>query len=219
MKGASEGAGLGNKFLANIRESDAICQVIRAFSDPDVVHVDGRISPKDDIETINIEPILADLQTLDKAIPRLQKEARNNKERAGVLAAAEHAKTVLDAGRTIFAARLDPEPLRELFLLTAKPFLYVFNVDADELADEEMRAELAGLVAPAEAVFLDAKTEAELIELDEAEALELLESIGQRERPHAPRPGRLRDPRVADLPDRWAEGVPRVDDPQGRNRA
>ncbi len=181
VKGASEGAGLGNKFLANIRESDAICQVIRAFSDPDVVHVDGRVSPKDDIETINIELILADLQTLDKAIPRLQKEARNNKERAGVLAAAEQAKTVLDAGRTIFAARLDPEPLRELFLLTAKPFLYVFNVDADELADEEMRAELAGLVAPAEAVFLDAKTEAELIELDEAEALELLESIGQTE--------------------------------------
>ena len=181
VKGASEGAGLGNKFLSHIRESDAICQVIRVFTDPDVVHVDGRVSPKDDIEVINLELMLADLQTLDKAIPRLQKEARINKDRAHVLEAAEEAKVVLEGGRTVFAARLDREPLRELFLLTAKPFLYVFNVDADELSDEAMRAELASLVAPAEAVFLDAKTEADLIELDEAEALELLQSIGQEE--------------------------------------
>ncbi len=181
VKGASEGAGLGNKFLANIRESDAICQVIRAFEDSDVVHVDGRISPKDDIEVINLELILADLQTLEKALPRLQKEARMNKARAAALAAAEEAKGVLEAGRTVFAAGLDQAPLRELFLLTAKPFLYVFNVAADELADDAMRAELSELVAPAEAVFLDAKTEADLVELDEAEALELLRSIGQEE--------------------------------------
>jgi GTP-binding protein YchF len=181
VKGASEGAGLGNKFLSHIRESDAICQVIRVFTDPDVVHVDGRVSPKDDIEVINLELILADLQTLEKAIPRLQKEARMAKDRAVVLAAAEQAQRVLQEGRTVFAAGLDREPLRELFLLTAKPFLYAFNVDADELADEGMRAELAALVAPAEAVFLDAKTESELIELDEAEALELLASIGQAE--------------------------------------
>jgi ribosome-binding ATPase len=181
VKGASEGAGLGNKFLSHIRESDAICQVIRVFTDPDVVHVDGRVSPKDDIEVINLELILADLQTLEKAIPRLQKEARMNKERAVVLTAAEEAKVVLESGRTVFAAGRDREPLRELFLLTAKPFLYVFNVDADELADDAMRAELSALVAPAEAVFLDARTEADLIELDEAEALELLQSIGQEE--------------------------------------
>ena len=181
VKGASEGAGLGNKFLSHIRESDAICQVIRVFTDPDVVHVDGNVSPKDDIEIINLELILADLQTLEKAIPRLQKEARINKDRAAALAAAEEAKAVLESGKTVFAAGLDPEPLRELFLLTAKPFLYVFNVDADELADDAMRAELSALVAPAEAVFLDAKTEADLIELDEAEALELLQSIGQEE--------------------------------------
>ncbi len=181
VKGASEGAGLGNKFLSHIRESDAICQVIRVFTDPDVVHVDGNVSPKDDIEVINLELILADLQTLEKAIPRLQKEARINKDRAAALAAAEEAKSVLESGRTVFAAGLDPEPLRELFLLTAKPFLYVFNVDADELADDAMRGELSALVAPAEAVFLDAKTEADLIELDEAEALELLQSIGQEE--------------------------------------
>ena len=181
VKGASEGAGLGNKFLSHIRESDAICQVIRVFDDPDVVHIDGRVSPRDDIEVINLELILADLQTLERALPRLQKEARMNKERAAALAAAEEAQSVLAAGRTIFAAGLDRAPLRELFLLTAKPFLYVFNVDSDGLSDESMRAELSALVAPAEAVFLDAKTEADLIELDEDEALELLQSIGQSE--------------------------------------
>ena len=181
VKGASEGAGLGNKFLANIRESDAICQVIRVFTDPDVVHVEGKVDPKDDMETINTELILADMQTLEKAIPRLQKEARLNKERAETLAAAEQAQAVLNEGRTIFAAGLDPAPLRELFLLTAKPFLYVFNLDADELGNAELMGELRALVAPAEAVFLDAKTEAELIELDDDEALELLQSIGMQE--------------------------------------
>ena len=181
VKGASEGAGLGNKFLANIRESEAICQVIRVFTDPDVVHVEGKVDPKDDMETINTELILADLQTVEKALPRLQKEVRLNKDRADNLAAAEKAYEVLSQGRTIFAAGLDPEPLRELFLLTAKPFLYVFNVDSDELGNDELKAELRGLVAPAEAVFLDAKTEAELIELDDAEALELLQSIGMEE--------------------------------------
>jgi len=181
VKGASEGAGLGNKFLANIRESDAICQVIRVFTDPDVVHVEGKVDPKDDMETINTELILADMQTLEKAIPRLQKEARLNKDRAEALAAAEQAQTVLNEGRTIFAAGLDPAPLRELFLLTAKPFLYAFNVDSDELGNDELKAELRGLVAPAEAVFLDAKTESELIELDDEEALELLQSIGMEE--------------------------------------
>jgi GTP-binding protein YchF len=181
VKGASEGAGLGNKFLANIRESDAICQVIRVFSDPDVVHVEGRVDPKDDIETINTELILADLQTLEKALPRLQKEARLNKDRAEALAAAERANEVLNQGQTVFAAGLDLAPLRELFLLTAKPFLYVFNVDTDELANDALIAEMRALVAPAEAVFLDAKTEADLIELDDDEALELLQSIGLHE--------------------------------------
>ena len=181
VKGASEGAGLGNKFLANIRESDAICQVIRVFTDPDVVHVEGKVDPKDDMETINTELILADMQTLEKAIPRLQKEARLNKDRAETLAAAEEAQKVLNEGRTILAAGLDLGPLRELFLLTAKPFLYVFNVDSDELGNDELKSELRSLVAPAEAVFLDAKTESELIELDDDEALELLQSIGMEE--------------------------------------
>jgi GTP-binding protein YchF len=181
VRGASEGQGLGNKFLATIREADAICQVIRAFDDPDVVHVDGKVSPADDIETINTELILADLQTLEKALPRLEKEARGDKSRAGALAAAQEASIVLDAGQTVFGAGLDPEPLRELHLLTAKPFLYVFNLDDAELADTELRSGLAALVAPAEAIFLDAKLEAELVELDDEDALELLQSSGQSE--------------------------------------
>jgi len=179
VRGASEGQGLGNKFLANIREAAAVCQVIRAFTDPDVVHVDGAISPKDDIETINTELVLADLQTLDRALPRLEKETRIAKDRRGVLEAAREARQILDSGRTLYQARVDPEPLRELTLLTTKPFLYVFNVDESELADETFLAEMRALVAPAEAIFLDAKTEAELIELPEAQARELLESIGQ----------------------------------------
>jgi GTP-binding protein YchF len=181
VKGASEGQGLGNKFLANIREADAICQVIRVFSDPDVVHVDGRVSPAGDIETINTELILADLQTLDRALPRLQKEARLVKGRQETVAAVEKAREVLDSGSTVFAAGLDPAPLRELHLLTAKPFLYVFNLDEEELADAACREELQSLVDPAEAVFLDAKIEAELTELPDDEALELLQSMGQEE--------------------------------------
>jgi GTP-binding protein YchF len=181
VRGASEGQGLGNKFLANIREADAICQVIRVFDDPDVVHVEGRVSPKDDIEIINTELILADLQTVDKALPRLEKEARMNKDRAAVLQAVQAAREVLNSGRTLFGASVDTEPLRELTLLTTKPFIYVFNLDESELGDAALRASLSELVAPAEAVFLDAKIEQELIELPEDEALELLQSTGQEE--------------------------------------
>ena len=181
VKGASEGAGLGNKFLANIRESDAICQVLRAFTDDDVVHVEGRVSPEEDMETINTELILADMQTLEKAIPRLQKEARTDKSRAAVLEAAEKAQAILNAGTTIFASGVDPIPLKELFLLTAKPFVYVINADEAELGDAGFRQKMRELVAPAEAVVLDAKLEAELVELSDEEALELLQSVGQDE--------------------------------------
>jgi GTP-binding protein YchF len=183
VKGASEGAGLGNKFLANIREADAICQVVRVFADDDVVHVDGRVDPLSDIETINTELILADLQTLEKAIPRLEKEARNAKDRASVLAEARAANDILNSGQTLFAARgkLDLPLLRELSLMTAKPFLYVFNADESVLTDDARRKALAAAVTPADAVFLDAKVEHELLELDEESALELLESVGQPE--------------------------------------
>ncbi|ACU34699.1 redox-regulated ATPase YchF [Actinosynnema pretiosum subsp. pretiosum] len=183
VKGASEGAGLGNKFLANIREANAICQVVRVFDDSDVIHVDDRVDPVADIETINTELVLADLQTLEKAIPRLEKEARTQKDRRPALEAAQKAREILDAGRTLFSAQaeVDGELLRELSLLTTKPFLYVFNADEGVLTDEARLKELRELVAPADAVFLDAKVEAELLELDEESARELLESIGQHE--------------------------------------
>ncbi|MBV2362839.1 redox-regulated ATPase YchF [Streptomonospora nanhaiensis] len=188
VRGASEGEGLGNQFLANIRECDAICQVIRVFNDPDVTHVDGDIEPSRDIETINTELILADLQTLDKALPRLERDAKRNakdKTAQEVLAAARSARDVLDQGVGLSVgaapAGIDLALLRELNLLTVKPFIYVFNVDTDELGDPGLRAKLSELVAPAEAIFLDAKIESELAELDDAEAAELLESMGQTE--------------------------------------
>ncbi len=181
VKGASEGAGLGNKFLANIRETDAICQVIRVFNDDDVVHVDGRIDPASDMETINTELALADLQTIEKAIPRLEKEAKTAKDRAPVLEAVKAANEWLQSGKPLSQSSIDRELLHELHLLTAKPFLYVFNVDAAELADNDLRAKLQTLVSPSQAIFLDAKTEAELAELSDEDAMELLESIGLTE--------------------------------------
>jgi GTP-binding protein YchF len=184
VKGASEGAGLGNKFLANIRESDAICQVVRVFTDDDVAHVDGRIDPKSDIEVLETELILADLQTLERAIPRLEKEARTHKDRRPAYDAAVAAQEILNGGTTLFAAgnAVDTGLVRELNLLTTKPFLYVFNADEAVLTDDARVASLRELVAPADAVFLDAKIEAELQELDDESAAELLESIGQTER-------------------------------------
>jgi len=182
VKGASEGAGLGNKFLANIRECDAICQVVRVFADDDVVHVDGRVDPAADIEVIETELILADMQTLEKAVPRLEKEAKNKKDRQPLLDAAKAAQEVLDGGKTLFSTGKDWSSVRELNLMTTKPFLYVFNADESVLGDEARVAQLRALVAPADAVFLDAKIESELQELDEESAAELLESIGQAER-------------------------------------
>ncbi len=185
VRGASKGQGRGNAFLANIRDASAICQVVRAFSDPNVAHVDGKVNPADDIETINTELILADLQTLEKALPRLEKEAKVRKDRAGVAGAAAAAARLLDSGTTLYAgaapAGIDVAALRELHLLSTKPFLYVFNVDEEELNHAAYLDELRALVAPAEAVFMDAKIESELIDLPEPEARELLESIGQPE--------------------------------------
>ncbi|ABS02612.1 redox-regulated ATPase YchF [Kineococcus radiotolerans] len=185
VKGASEGEGLGNKFLANIREADAICQVTRAFADPDVVHVAGAVDPADDIETVHTELVLADMQTLERAIPRLEKEVKGKKADPAVLRAAQAAQAVLDSGRTLYAATakddVDVALLKELGLLTTKPFLYVFNVDETVLGDAARMQELRDLVAPAEAVFLDAKLESELAELSAEEAAELLESVGQSE--------------------------------------
>lgn len=182
VKGASQGEGLGNQFLANIREADAICQVTRVFSDPDVVHVDGKIDPASDIETISTELVLADLQTLEKAVPRLEKEVRGRKTEPEVLAEVKKAQAILEDGALLSAHdELDKELLKEFQLMTLKPFIYVFNMDADQLLDEGQRQELESLVAPAKAIFLDAQFEADLVELDEEDAREMLEESGQSE--------------------------------------
>ena len=184
VKGASEGAGLGNKFLANIREADAICQVVRVFADDDVVHVDGRVDPLSDIETINTELILADMQTLEKALPAAGEgspdaEGPHTGPRGGAGGAQLSSTPVRRCSRR--EQKLDLAVLRELSLMTTKPFLYVFNADESVLTDQARRAELTAAVAPADAVFLDAKVEYELLELDDESALELLESVGQDE--------------------------------------
>ena len=185
VKGASEGAGLGNKFLANIRETDAICQVIRVFNDENVMREGERaaafVDPASDIEVINTELGLADLQTIEKAVPRLEKEVRIKKEVAPVLEAVKQAQEILNAGKLLYGSKVDLTLIADLHLMTAKPFLYVFNVDAAELADADLRKKLAAMVAPSEAIFLDAKTEAELAELDDADAMELLSAIGLEE--------------------------------------
>ena len=179
VKGASEGEGLGNKFLSHIRESAAICQVTRVFRDEDVTHVDGEVNPESDISTIQTEMILADLQTVEKAIPRLEKEVRGDKTRAANLAATQEAREALEAGIPLLATKIDPALVRELSLLTSKPYIYVFNCDADELGDEALKEQMRKIVAPAEAIFLDAKFEAELAELgDDDEAREMLAEMG-----------------------------------------
>ena len=181
VKGASEGEGLGNQFLANIREADAIAQVVRGFVDSDVVHVEGRVDAKSDIETINTELILADLQTLEKARPRIEKEVKGKKAEPQVLQTIDQAIAVLNAGTPLSLSKLDITDIKELGLLTAKPMLFVFNVDESILSSEEKRNALAELVKPAEAVFLDAKVESELIDLSKEDAAELLASLGQAE--------------------------------------
>jgi GTP-binding protein YchF len=181
VKGASVGEGLGNKFLANIREADAIAQVIRGFEDPDVVHVDGKVDAASDMETINTELILADLQTLEKAEARYEKELRTKRVTQATVDTAKAAVAWLNDGKPLSASKIDLEPLRELGLLTVKPFIYVFNVDEAVLTDATRKAALSALVAPAHAVFLDAKLESELIDLDAADAAELLASTGQDE--------------------------------------
>jgi ribosome-binding ATPase len=183
VRGASLGEGLGNQFLAAIREADAICEVVRVFQDDDVVHVDGRIDPAGDVATIETELILADLQTIDRAVIRLERDAKRGGDAARRLGEVLSAREALDQGRVISSVghELDRDALFDLHLLTDKPFIYAFNVDEDSLGDVARRHELEASVAPAPSVVLCAKVEAELTELTDAEALELLESFGQSE--------------------------------------
>ncbi|MFI5036826.1 MAG: redox-regulated ATPase YchF [Acidimicrobiales bacterium] len=183
VRGASEGEGLGNQFLAAIREADAICEVVRVFDDDDVIHVNGKIDPAGDVATIETELILADLQTVDKTLGRLEREAKRGGGSGATLAEVLKARQALNQGLVVskVADRIDPAALAELHLLTAKPFIYVFNVDEATIADAPRLAELLASVAPAPGVALCAKVEAELTDLDDDEAAELLASFGQAE--------------------------------------
>ena len=178
VEGASQGEGLGNQFLANIRETDAICEVVRFFSDPDVVHVAGRVDPASDVETIKTELILADISTVEKAIPRLEKEAKRDKSAAPKLEAAKKALAGLNEGhraRTLDLSEDEVEALYDLHLLTMKPMLYIANVDESQLTAD--LAEIDGL-SP---VPISAKLEADLAELDEADRAEYLADMGLSE--------------------------------------
>jgi GTP-binding protein YchF len=185
VRGASQGEGLGNKFLAAIRESDAICQVVRVFHDDDVIHVDGRVDPEGDIGTVNTELILADLQTVENRLPKLAKEARAHPELKATAEAVAVAERILNSGRTVFeaaaAGEVDPELLQELHLLTAKPFIYVFNVDEAAMGDTELAERLAATAAPSPSIVLCAQIEAEVASMGPEDARELLESYGQHE--------------------------------------
>jgi hypothetical protein len=185
VRGASEGEGLGNKFLAAIRECDAICQVVRAFDDPDVIHVEGRVEPLDDISTVNTELILADLQTVDNRLAKLAKDVKRQPELAPAMAEVSKARDILDGGTTISeaaaAGEIDRSALADLHLLSAKPFLYVFNVGEAAIADEQRRRELEALVTPSESVVVCAQIEAELTSLDPDDAAEMLSGYGQQE--------------------------------------
>ncbi len=186
VRGASQGEGLGNQFLAAIRETDAICQVVRAFHDDDVVHVDARVDPAGDIETVNTELILADLQTVEQRLPRLVREAKGDadpqadRRRGGHRRAASSARAAPSRSAAA-AGEVDAALLRDLHLLTAKPFIYVFNVDEDALGDAGAGRQPDGGVRPAHAVVLCAQIEAEVAGLDPADAAELLRSYGQEE--------------------------------------
>ena len=183
VAGASKGEGLGNQFLANIRQCEAIVHVVRAFVNNDIVHVNDNVSPVDDIEIINTELILADLQSIEKRMPRVQKESKANPKKRDELGYLESLKRHLEGGTPLSALpSLDLEVIGDLHLLTAKPVIYAFNVSEDTIADEAEKQKLASLVAPARSVFICAKLEEELRGLEDEDAHELLESYGVKER-------------------------------------
>lgn len=181
VAGASKGEGLGNQFLANIRECQAIVQVVRAFHNDDIVHVANRVEPASDIEIINTELILADIQTVEKRLGAAQKLAKADPKMRPVVTELEKARTYLNEGKLLSSTDANLETLKDMHLLTAKPFIYVFNIDEQDLADESKKQQLAQLVAPAKALFVNAQLEHELQSLDPAEARELLETYGQNE--------------------------------------
>ena len=187
VAGASKGEGLGNQFLSHIRSCNAICQVVRAFDNPDVIRSDSSRDPQHDIDVIITELVLADLQTVENRLPRVQKEARANPKLKKESDYLEQVKNILDSGKPLYADTQIMEHeskswlQKELQLLTLKPILYVFNLDEDQLANDAKKKELTDLVAPAPVVFVSAKLEDELRGLDETDRMEMLESYGQNE--------------------------------------
>lgn len=182
VAGASQGEGLGNQFLSHIRTTNAIVQVVRAFKDDNVVHVDNDVSPQKDIDVINTELVLADLQTVQKRLPKLDKESRANPKLKPIADTIKRVHDLLNDGQPISSVDdINLEHIADLQLLTAKPVIYLFNLDEPGLADQTHQEELAKLVAPARALFICAKLESELQGLDESDATELLESYGQSE--------------------------------------
>jgi ribosome-binding ATPase len=174
VAGASKGEGLGNKFLANIRECDAIVHVVRAFENDDITHVADRIDPADDIDTINTELILADMQTIERHLPKLEKEAKANPAARQSIEALKEIYAALEQGKLASEITVNTEFIHDLQLLSAKPMIYAFNVDDATLSDEPRKAELAALVSPAQSIFICAKLEEELRGLPESDAQELL---------------------------------------------
>lgn len=183
VAGASQGEGLGNQFLANIRSTNATMHVVRAFDDGNVIHVDEQHNPAKDIDVITTELVLADLQTVEKRLPRIAKEARANPKLQPLVTKLEKLQALLNDNRPVYG-NLSPddyEGLEDLQLLTMKPVIYLFNVDEAGLQDDAKQQQLTELVAPAQALFVCAKLESELIGLDAPDAAELLESYGQHE--------------------------------------
>ncbi len=182
VAGASKGEGLGNKFLANIRQCDAIIHIVRAFHDDNVIHVASRINPRDDIDIINTELILADIQTVESRMSTAAKNAKANPKLKPVADYLQEILIKLQSGVMLSSiANLNTDYIYDLHLLTAKPVIYAFNVDENTLTDQAKKDELASLVAPAKAVFVCAKLEDELKGLDPQDATELLASYGVQE--------------------------------------
>ncbi|HUS25773.1 MAG TPA: redox-regulated ATPase YchF [Nevskiaceae bacterium] len=182
VAGASQGEGLGNQFLSHVRTTNAIVHVVRAFKDDNVVHVDATVDPQKDIEVINTELVLADLQTVERRLPKLEKEARANPKLKPMADTLQRVHQLLNDNKPLSSVDdIDMEHIADLQLLTAKPVMYLFNLDEAGLSDQAHQKQLAELVAPAQALFIWAKLESELQGLDEADAAELLESYGQKE--------------------------------------
>ncbi len=182
VSGASQGEGLGNQFLGHIRTCNAIVQVVRVFNDQNVIHVGGELNPDSDIGIVNTELVLADLQTVQRRLPKLQKEAQSDHSLSPFVDNLVTAEKTLNNGKPILSnTNIDIDFIADLQLITAKPTIYLFNLDDKQLIDQELKDKLKQLVAPQQALSSCAKLEQELLDLDEADAQELLLSYGQEQ--------------------------------------